>query len=127
MLTGRCLCDAVQYHIEGRLSPIWFCHCSKCRRRSGSAFSAGAVCHVTKFRWLRGGDAIARFFNAFCRHCGSAVPQPLEGTDLVYVPVGAIDGDPGSRPSHHVFVGSKACWFEITDALPRFEEQASPP
>ena len=35
---------------------------------------------------------------------------------------GAIDGDPGTRPREHIFVGSKALWHDITDSLPQHEE-----
>jgi len=132
-MTGGCLCGAVRYQIDGRLSPIWFCHCSKCRRSTGSAFHAGAACRSAKFRWLSGEEMIARFESSpgyvarFCRQCGSPVPSRAEGTGFVTVPMGTLDGDPGSRPERHIFVGSKAPWFEITDALARFEEQAPLP
>lgn len=133
MLTGGCLCGAVRYQIDGRLSPIWFCHCSKCRRSTGSAFHAGAACRSTKFRWLRGEETIASFRtpsgyeSRFCPRCGSRLPARAEGTEFVTLPVGTLDDDPGSRPARHIFVGSKAPWFEITDALPRFEEHAPLP
>jgi hypothetical protein len=39
-------------------------------------------------------------------------------TEVVF---GTVDGDPGVRPSEHIFVASKAPWHEITDALPQFE------
>lgn len=131
MPTGACLCDAVRYEIdEGALSPIWFCHCSQCRRARGTAFQPGAVCSRRKFRWLRGEDAIAEhrrptgYRTRFCRTCGSPTPVFVEGTELVWIPVGTLDGDPGQRPVHHQFVASKAPWFEITDDLPCYDEFA---
>jgi len=42
--------------------------------------------------------------------------------DFVVVPAGVLDGDPGIRPTYHIFVGSKAPWHEIADQLPRHEE-----
>jgi hypothetical protein len=56
----------------------------------------------------------------FCRKCGS----PLVSTDrgnVTEVVLGTVDGDPGVRPGEHIFVRSKAPWYEIADALPRFE------
>ncbi len=38
------------------------------------------------------------------------------------VALGTVDGDPGARPGEHIFVGFKAPWYEIADALPQFEE-----
>ena len=130
MLTGACLCGAVSYQIDGRISVIWYCHCSKCRKTSGSAFRAGCVCKGERFRWVRGQESIAEYLSPsgyrtrFCRTCGSTVPSEPSGTDYVWLPVGGLNGDPQSRASHHIFVGSKAAWFEISDDLPQFEEHA---
>jgi hypothetical protein len=70
----------------------------------------------------------ARFFtNTFCGICGSKVPRVDRERDFAVVPAGALDGDPGLRPQMHIFVGSKAPWFEIQDALPRHEAAAPMP
>jgi hypothetical protein len=44
--------------------------------------------------------------------------------DLVHVALGSLIDAPSLRPTKHIFVGSKAPWFEITDDLPQFEEHA---
>ncbi len=128
MISGRCLCGQVEYEIEGKISPIWLCHCSKCRRITGSAFHASAICSADRFRWCKGEDSIREYEDTpnyvtrFCSRCGSPVPQQLRGTDLVFLHVGALDGDPERTVDHHIFTGSKACWFEIADERPQFEE-----
>ena len=128
MLSGECLCGAIRYEIDGRISPIWFCHCSKCRRSTGTAFQAAAFCRTTRFRWVRGEESISEYRSPsgyrprFCGQCGSPVPQP--GPDYVWLPMGTLDGDPESRPARHIFTAFKAEWFEITDDLPQYEEQA---
>ena len=129
-MTGGCLCGRVRYEIEGRISPIWLCHCSKCRRSSGSAFQAGAVCRPQDFNWLSGEEELREYEESpgfkvrFCGRCGSPAPALLEGRQAVYLHVGGLDGDPGLSISHHIFVGSKAPWYEIDDELPQFEEHA---
>ena len=40
----------------------------------------------------------------------------------MHVALGSLVDDPGIRPTKHIFVGSKAPWFEITDDLPQFDE-----
>jgi hypothetical protein len=126
--TGRCLCGDVRYEIEGKVSPIWLCHCSKCRRASGSAFNASAVCSPDAFRWLAGEDSVTLYEDTpgfkvrFCTRCGSPVPSFLEQFGLVFIHVGSLDGDPGRRIGHHIFVGSKAPWYEICDDHPQFAE-----
>jgi hypothetical protein len=131
MVTGSCLCGAVRYEIVGRISPIALCHCSKCRKANGSAFHAGALCRKTRFRWTSGEYAVGAYATAsgyetrFCRRCGSPVPLLQPESEYAVLPTGALDQDPGSRPVHHIFVGSKAPWFEITDGLPQFAEHAA--
>jgi hypothetical protein len=133
MHTGGCLCGAVRYEIDGRISPIAFCHCSKCRKSNGTAFHSGSLCRASRFRWVSGGDEItvyrtpSGYATQFCRTCGSPVPTPPNAEGLVSLPTGTLDEDPGSRPIFHFFVGSKAPWYEIADDLPRYAEAPPPP
>ena len=65
----------------------------------------------------------ARFFTqTFCRTCGSAMPRVDPGRGIAVIPMGALDDGPGVTPREHIFVGSKAPWFEIADALPQHAE-----
>ena len=130
MVAGGCLCGAIRYEIEGSVAGIWLCHCSRCRRANGSAFQAGAVAPEAGFRWLCGEDRISvyraasGYRRAFCGACGSPVPLRVEGTQHVWLPVGGLEGAPGVRTTHHIFVGSKAPWFDIADGLPQFQGHA---
>jgi hypothetical protein len=128
MISGSCLCGQVQYEIEGKISPIWLCHCSKCRRRTGSAFHASAICKAEQFSWRTGEDSFREYedtpnyVSRFCGHCGSPVPQQLRGTELVFLHAGALDGNLERTIDHHIFTASKASWFEICDEHPQFDE-----
>ena len=130
MITGACLCGDVAYAIDGRISPIWLCHCSKCRRANGAAFHASAICRPSQFRWLSGSDKIAGYEDTktykvrFCERCGSPVPSHIEEFDFVSLPAGGLNGDPARGISHHIFVDSKAPWYEITDEHPQHAEHA---
>jgi hypothetical protein len=130
MVTGGCLCGGVRFETRGRISAIWFCHCSKCRKTTGAAFHPAALCRANEFRWVAGEELISEYRtpsgypSRFCRRCGSPVPTLLDNGSSVALSAGTLDGDPGSRPVRHVFVGSKAPWFEIHDDLLRFEEHA---
>ena len=127
-MTGNCLCGEVKYEIDGKISPIWLCHCSKCRRQTGSAFHASAVCRPDQFRWVSGVDSIAEYEDTpsytvrFCKKCGSPVPSPSDDRELVFLHAGGLNEDPGREIAHHIFVGSKAPWFDVLDAKAQYEE-----
>jgi hypothetical protein len=107
------------------------CHCSRCRKTHGTAFASFVSAPAKGFRLLRGEAAIVRFeshaggFRTFCRRCGSVVPIAPQGNELVFMPAGGLEGDPGVRPVAHIFMGSKAPWYEIRDQVARFD--AYPP
>jgi hypothetical protein len=129
---GSCLCGAVAFEAESP-SEFRYCHCSRCRKSRGSAFAANMFVRPGDFRWLRGQDEVSkfrmpntqRFGNWFCRVCGSPVPRDVPALNVVLIPAGSLDDDPGVRPSYHIFVNSKAAWEEITDALPRHPEYSN--
>ena len=127
-LPGGCLCGGVRYEVDGPLAEASHCHCSMCRRFHGAAFATYVSVEVEKFHWLRGEDLVCVYESnpgagwAFCRVCGSSLGLP-RGGKLASLAVGCLDDDPGTRPAYHMFVGSKAPWYEITDALPQFMER----
>jgi hypothetical protein len=135
-IRGSCLCGSVRFEITGPLSHLLNCHCSKCRKQHGAAFRSRARVRLEDFRWLQGEELVSYYESSpgfhcgFCSRCGSPIVNrpgsnyamaAIRGTDLG-VSLGILDGDPGVRPERHIFVGSKAPWFEITDDLPQCEE-----
>jgi len=130
MVRGSCLCGSVRYEIRGPLGRITHCHCSMCRRAQGAAFGSYARINWADFSWLSGETEVASFQSSpgvsrtFCRRCGSTLQFIRDSQPQTFsLAVGTLDNDPGVRPSSHIFVGSKAPWFEITDALPQHEER----
>jgi len=123
MITGACNCGAVQFQIDAALSGVFVCHCSICRRSTGSNGIAVVVVRNDQFRWVRGQEHIATWKkpNAswqtwFCSACGSPVPGENDATRM-FVPAGAIiQGGDELRVIHHIWVGSKAPWDVIGDA-----------
>src|SRR5215510_4020315 len=129
MLHGSCLCGSVRYEISGPLSGALNCHCVTCRKAQGAAFRSRARVKAQDFQWVQGAECVTYFesspghYRGFCRICGSPVLSK-SGTDTsAYgLPLGVFDEDPGVRPQLHIFVGSKAPWYDITDNLPQFQE-----
>lgn len=127
-LTGRCLCGAVEYRVTDAFRYAMNCHCSQCRRATGSAFKAFAGIPASEFDLVRGqsrlliyGDPAAAH-DMHCGACGSLVCSVVRAGRYVHVTMGTLVDTPAIRPSIHIFVGSKAPWHEITDDLPRFAE-----
>jgi hypothetical protein len=127
-LRGSCLCGGVRYEITGALTGALNCHCSMCRKAHGAAFRSRARVAAKDFRWVEGEDLVTYYESSpgnhrgFCRVCGTALLSRFDQDASQYgLPLGALDDDPGVKPQMHVFVASKAPWFEITDQLPQFD------
>ncbi len=131
-IKGSCLCGAVTFVIEGKYSPAGQCHCSKCRKVSGTDGNATFLTSYGALTWLSGEDNTRTFVvpgstwkSRFCVTCGSPAPFPNNDKKLYFVPAGLLDDDPGFRGyASHIFVGSKAPWVVITDDAPQFEADA---
>lgn len=130
-LKGSCLCGTVRFEITGKIGPVGQCHCSKCRKVSGTDGNAVFYTGAASFRWLSGEGEIKRFEvpngngwqSTFCNRCGSPTPHTDNAGKIYFVPAGLLDDDPGFRGyAAHIFVASKAPWVCITDAAPQFEE-----
>ena len=130
-LTGTCLCGQIEYRVADAFLYAMYCHCSLCRRMTGSAFKALAGIERSKLALTRGQDATAIFgdsedwHNVSCRHCGSLLYAAVRDGACVHVSMGTLVDTPAIRPTMHIFVGSKAPWYEITDDLPQHD--AFPP
>jgi hypothetical protein len=131
VLTGGCNCGAVRFEIDAPLVVAAYCHCTRCQRRSGTAAQASARVAPGSFRLVAGEDALGRWApgdgldKVFCSRCGSAISATAPGTDdVIVVRLGAIDGDPGVRPSARQFVAYAAPWEPVPeDGLPRFAQR----
>lgn len=127
MLSGGCLCGGVHFEIDGELGPIVHCHCSMCRRASGTAFATNASVHADVLRIVTGRELISEYqsspgkFRSFCSRCGSPLfAREADSPSIRRVRLGTLDGDPGARAVAHIWAGSKAPWFSISDSLELF-------
>lgn len=128
-LAGKCLCGAVRYAVTDEFVYAANCHCSNCRRTTGSAFKPFAGIERDKLQVTTGADDLMRFgdddgHDAHCKVCGSLLYSVVRDGAFVHVTMGTLVDDPSVRPTAHIFVGSKAPWFTITDDLPQYEEHA---
>ena len=129
-VTGSCLCKSVAYEISGNLGIFQYCHCSRCRKFTGSAFASNLLVSPTDFRWRKGEKLVARFelkeakhfATAFCSKCGSSLPWLAKTGKAIIVPAGTLDDDPQIRPFQNIFCASGAVWYTESGALPKYDE-----
>ena len=124
MLRGECYCGAVHYEVADEFLYAANCHCSNCRRTTGSAFKPFAGIASDRLRLSKGGDHLMIFGdenanNTHCKSCGSLLYSVVRDGAFVHVAMGTLVDNPTIRPTRHIFAGSKAPWFTITDDLPQ--------
>jgi hypothetical protein len=132
VIRGSYLCGGVRFEITGKVSGIGQCHCSLCRKASGTASNAVILTSRRSFNWVQGEELAQEWDspsgrgNSFCRVCGSPLPAYHPSGKLLWVPAGLLDDDPGTRVEQQIFVASKAPWDEIPEGVPQYEEAAPP-
>jgi hypothetical protein len=127
LLGGRCECGTVRYGVSDAFLYAANCHCSNCRAATGSAFKPFAGIEREKLEIIEGRDKLLVWGeenenHTRCGVCGSLLYSVVRAGEYVHVALGSLVDNPSIRPAEHIFVGSKAPWFEITDDLPQNEE-----
>jgi len=118
-MKGSCVCGTVTYEISPPFTTFQYCHCSRCRKFTGSAQAPNLFVPPAQFAWLQGHDNVGRyehpdakyFATSFCKTCGSSMPWAVQGGKNIVVPAGTLDEDPGIQPQQNIFWASKASWF----------------
>jgi hypothetical protein len=128
-LQGSCECGRVRYRVADEFLYAANCHCSRCRRATGSAFKPFAGIEREKLEVADGADGLLLVGeedanDTRCAACGSLLFSVVRDGAYVHVALGSLVDVPSIRPTSHIFVGSKAPWHEISDDLPQFEEHA---
>lgn len=125
---GSCLCGDVRFEVEGDFAHFYLCHCSHCRKDTGSAHAANLFSSNAHLAWTSGQESVkpftlagTRHSKSFCSRCGSALPHVQMDGALVVVPAGSLDCDAPIRPKAHIFVASKAGWDHELEAVPKVE------
>lgn len=126
--SGGCLCGKIRYEVTGSFESFFLCHCSHCRKGSGSSHAANLFSGSATLRWVAGETDVivfnlpnTRHVRGFCRLCGSAVPTLQMDGGMLVVPAGSLDTDVPIRPQAHIFMGSRANWDEDLGDVPDFD------
>lgn len=127
-IRGECLCGAVGFELRGALPKLYQCHCSLCRRVSGSSSNAALIVSSAQFGWLHGGERISEystddgFKSHFCNRCGSPLPNPTAENTAYWVPAGLLEDCDFLELAAHFHVASRARWDRIADVGEHFDD-----
>ena len=127
MYHGSCLCGSIKIEVS-HIADIIHCHCSLCRKSSGTAFATNGFVNATDFRIVAGSDFLS-FYEMkpgkkrhFCQKCGSPIYSSNDADLARYrIRLGILDSNITERPISHNFVTSKACWDSLNMQLPHYE------
>jgi hypothetical protein len=129
---GSCLCKSVQFEIDGDFDNFFLCHCSHCRKGTGTVHGANLFSSSAKLNWQAGQELVKKYklpsthhTKSFCNNCGSALPFSQPEFNLVVVPAGSLDDKINIQPTAHIFTASKSEWEESLKDAPRFENLPS--
>tara|TARA_Y100000817_G_C16455068_1_gene366815 strand:+ start:43 stop:459 length:417 start_codon:yes stop_codon:yes gene_type:complete len=128
MYHGACLCGEVRVEVSGPISSIIHCHCSLCRKSSGTAFATNGFVQTEDFTVVKGADTLSQFafkpgrLRHFCRNCGSPVySSNAADPSRVRLRLGILNSDISERPVSHNFYSSRANWEDLDCVLPRYD------
>ncbi len=130
LLRGGCLCGAVTYEVNAPFLRFAHCHCSRCRKATGSAHASNLYVPPDQFSWTSGQDSVVRFdlptarsfSTTFCGSCGTPLPHHTRSQREIVVPAGSLDTEPSVSPEAHIFWKSRPRWSCINGDLPQFAE-----
>ncbi|WP_372839756.1 GFA family protein [Phaeovulum sp.] len=119
LASGSCLCGAVKFRVNGAFESFYLCHCSRCRKDTGSAHAANLFSSKAEIEWLAGQENVKTFqpsgtrhVKSFCAQCGSALPTIQMNGAFVIVPAGALDSPISMRPDAHICYADRADWAD---------------
>ena len=127
-MQGKCLCGGVRFALSGELPNLYQCHCSLCRKVTGSSANAAFRIDLAQLTWIEGEALVQKyesdtgFKSHFCSRCGSPLPNLTANDSAWWVPVGLLEAAEGMQVGAHVFVGSRAPWDVVADSGEHFDE-----
>lgn len=126
--TGSCQCGAVRFEISGSFDAFFLCHCSRCRKDTGSAHGANLFSSSAQIAWLSGEGNVktyrvpdTRHEKSFCAECGAALPRVQMNGALLVVPAGSLDSPIDMRPNAHICCASRASWDSHLEDIPKMD------
>lgn len=127
---GSCICGSVKYEITGEFRYFLHCHCSRCRKSTGTGHASNVILTPRSVAWTAGEELVRsykvadaeRFRTVFCSNCGSPLPRWAPDMSMAVIPAGTLDSHPQLKPGGRIFYGSRAEWSCDAGELPVWQE-----
>lgn len=116
---GGCRCGAVRYEVRGEPLVAGLCHCTDCRKETGSAFLAYAD-------WSRDAFAVTGEYRtyegrSFCPACGTRLFHLSE--ESAEICLGSLDDAPnGIAPTREGWVKRREFWLTAVPGASQHRE-----
>ena len=129
-LTGSCLCGALKYRVVGEPARFYHCHCSRCRKSTGTGHASNLFVKGGNLDWTGDTELIRRyrvpeakrFMRTFCDTCGGPLPRELPEFGMVFIPAGTLNEEPNIKPQARIFQESRAAWSCSEEEIPGFSD-----
>ncbi len=127
---GSCLCGEVSFQVSGPIKSFQYCHCSRCRKVTGTAHASNMFVAPEQLKWLTGEESVGRFeqpgakyfATCFCKKCGSSLPWLTQPGNNLIIPAGSLDGAIDIKPKQSIYWQSRADWYQSPTDLPCHDE-----
>ena len=126
-MKGECLCGNVKFEIKEEIRNFYQCHCSLCRKATGTTSNTATFVKGESFYWVSGESDISSYKKPsgyrsdFCSVCGSLVPNSLRDSGMVWIPAGLLDEPIASTISVHLHTKSAAAWEQDSTECVRLD------
>lgn len=128
MYHGSCLCGAIKVELKGTIEDIIHCHCSLCRKNSGTAYATNGFINACEFHVIDPQNKLGTFEfkpgknRHFCSVCASPIySSNSDNPEKLRIRLGILDSAITERPMSHNFVSSKGNWDDLDADLPRYD------
>jgi hypothetical protein len=125
VVSGRCICGAVAFDVNGTLRDVHLCHCTECRRWAGHVWASTEAAWADLdfsedrgLRWIDSPDSQYDARRGFCSECGSSMFWQVPGSDRVSLAAGCLDGETGLTTTGQIWVDSAGDYYELDERLP---------
>ena len=125
-VTGRCLCGAVRFEVDGPLRDVLLCHCVECRRWHGHVCAATAVpqdalrlVSDAGLRWIDSPDSHAHARRGFCGDCGSSLFWDAPDRATISIAAGSLEPPTGLKTIGQIYVEDAGDYYDVDAELSR--------